>query len=235
MGPAGGGDKVRHQAHRRQAGVHLGHAVHHVGHRRGRGVRLVVGNVHRLRVVGAAVLQQLHDAHIGVRVVPVVEDAVILVRFKLLLRRRPLHIHGRLDLDGPGHGPDRQGSLVVRHVVVLGLHCFLHGLRVQDVAENDRLRPEKLEVGVHELAQRIALPVIGKAQLLHRLVPARHQHGDVGLCGLRRRLDRRGPHHKGDAHRCHLRRLNGRSLFKNVYAEFRHCYLPSFPASFSFM
>lgn len=94
--------------------------------------------------------------------------------------------------------------------IVFRFRCRFHLGRVQDVAEDSRLRPEQLEVGVHELAEGVLLPVVREAQLLHRLVPAGSQNGGIGLGGLLRRLHRRRPHNKGDAHLGHVGRTDRR-------------------------
>ena len=121
---------------------------------------------------------------------------------------------------------------MIDHRIVFRFRCRFHLGRVQDVAEDSRLRPEQLEVGVHELAEGVLLPVVREAQLLHRLVPAGSQNGGIGLGGLLRRLHRRRPHNKGDAHLGHVGRTDRRGLFVNTNAENCHTLFPHFPASF---
>ena len=121
---------------------------------------------------------------------------------------------------------------MIGHGVVLRGGRLLHGRRLQDVAEDHGLLPKQLEVGVHELAERVLLPIIGESQFLHRFVPAGSQHGGIGFGGLRRRLHRRRPYHKGDAHLGHVGRTDRRGLFVYTNAENCHTLFPHFPARF---
>ena len=120
---------------------------------------------------------------------------------------------------------------MIGYGIVLRLRRRLHLRRVQDIAEDRGLLPEQLEMGVHELAEGVLLPVIGETQLLHRLVPAGRQNGGIGLGGLVGGLDRGRPYHEGNAHLCHVGRTDRRGFLVNSYAENCHS-LPHFPASF---
>ena len=90
---------------------------------------------------------------------------------------------------------------------------------VQYVAEHHRLAAVQLEMGVHELAQGVLLPVVGKTQLGHRLVPVGSQHRHIGLRRVAGGVGRRRTHHEGDAHVSEDRRTHGCRFFIDMNSQ----------------
>ena len=176
---ARGADQVGHDAQGSKTLFDALHAGCNGGIVHGIGLDLVVGHVHLLGGVGLAVGQNFDDQEL-----PVVVGAVI----------------GVLDIGLAGaasglddqvlvvNGRDGELGLVVGHGHVSSGHSLLHVRDVKDIAHDDGLAAEQLEVGVHELAEGIAPPVIRVAQLLHRLGPAGAEDGDASRSGSRRAL-----------------------------------------------
>ena len=176
---ARGADQVRHDAQGSKTLLDALHAGCNGGIVHGIGLDLVVGHVHLLGGVGFAVGQDFDDQEL-----PIVVGAVI----------------GVLDVGLAGaasglddqilvvNGRDGELGLVIGQGHVRSRNRLLHVRNVKDVAHDDGLAAEQLEVGVHELAEGIAPPVFRVAQLLHRLGPTGAEDGDASRSGRCRAL-----------------------------------------------
>ena len=116
------------------------------------------------------------------------------------------------------NGPKGQNGLVIGYAVFCLCRRLLHGRRVQDVAEDHRLTAKEFEVGIHEFAKRVGLPVVAEAQLFHRFRPAGAKDGDAGFRRLGGRVDGGRANHKGNPRVGHHRRAHRRRLFIDMYA-----------------
>ena len=127
---------------------------------------------------------------------------------------------GRLDDQrGIVDGRDGKLHLVLRHRNISRGRRLLCGGDIQNIAENDRLAGDQLEVRIHEFAERVGCPVVGVAQLLHRLRPAGAENRGAGGSRLFRRLNRSQTDHEGDAGLRHDRGADAASLLRDIYPE----------------
>ena len=122
------------------------------------------------------------------------------------------------DQRGVVDGLDGELHLVIRHSDVSGGGSLLRGADVEDIAENDGLAGEQLEVRIHEFAERVGGPVVGIAQLLHSLGPAGAEDGSAGCSGLVRCLNRSQADHEGNAGLRHDRGADAGCLLRDIYA-----------------
>ena len=221
MGVARGANQVGHDA---QGGKTLLDALHagcNGGIVHGIGIDLVVGHVHLLGSVGFAVGQDFDDQEL-----PVVVGAVIGVLDVGLagaasgLDDQVLVVNGR----------DGELGLVVGQGHVGSCHRLLHVRDVKDVAHDNGLAAKQLEVGVHELAEGIAPPVIRVAQLLHRLGPAGAEDGDASRSGRRRALHGGRADDEGHAAGGDNGSADAGGLLGDKYAVICHCFLSSLSA-----
>nr|DAL64945.1 MAG TPA_asm: hypothetical protein [Caudoviricetes sp.] len=213
LGVPGGADQVGHDAQRGHAQLNAFHPRSNSGIVHRRGLDLVVGHVDLRSGIGLAVGQRLNDKKL-----PVVVGAVI----------------GVLDVGiaGAARGLDDQIAVVDGLDGQLGLmvgqghigcgHCLLHVRGIKDVAEDDRLAAEQLEVGIRKLTERIAGPVVRVAQLLHSLGPAGAESRDADSGGRRRALHGGRADDKGDSALGHDGGADAGRLLGDVYAMICH-------------
>ena len=223
VGPTGGAESIGNLSDGGHTVIHMADAFHDV--RQDNLIRSDRRVVDRkfVRVIGGTGFQKFNYA--GVCLIIVVDTVVLVLR---------QHRFAAGDVDSAADCRQRQPNHVFIHVILLRSHVVLHLGRVHDVAEDHRLAAEQLKMGIDELAQGIGLPVIGKAQLRHRLVPTGAKDGGVDLAGLGCCMNRGNPchigksgiRHNGDAHRC--------SLFQNMNAKIRHGLCPPYLFSFFF-
>ena len=231
MRPSGHTNQVGHNTDHRHSSIYLCYTVNHIGHRCSIRHNGSVANVKRNRVISRTIRQQLHDTDISIRIIAVIENAVIGILFQQRLLFCAVNQHLSRYFQGVCNRVDRQGGLSADNRKFLCFYCFRHRGEVKDIAENRRLAAKQLEVGVHEFTERVLLPVVGKAELFDCLVPAGRQYRRIGFCRLTRRMDGRSPHNKWDAYLRLIRRTDRCGLF--VYANAKSCHsLPHFPASF---
>ena len=115
-------------------------------------------------------------------------------------------------------GLDGELRFVFRHHDVGGGNRLLCGGDVENIAEDDGLAGEQLEVRIHEFAECVGCPVVGITQLLYRLGPAGAEDGRSRDGGLIRSLDRSQANHEGDAGLRHDRSADAGSLLRDIYA-----------------
>lgn len=186
----GGAQQIGDDAQQGQAQLHILHRGGDVRCGDGGRLDLVVGDVYLLGIIGAAGRQQLHYQMLAA-VIGVIVGAGHIGRAGTA---------GRLDDQrGIVDGRDGKLHLVLRHRNISRGRRLLCGGDIQNIAENDRLAGEQLEVRIHEFAERVGCPVVGVAQLLHRLRPAGAENRGAGGSRLIRRLNRSQTDHEGDA------------------------------------
>ena len=206
---AGGAQQIGDDAQQGQAQLHILHRGGDVRCGDGGCLDLVVGDVYLLGVIGAAGRQQLHHQMFAA-VIGVIVGARHIGRAGTA---------GRLDdQSGIVDGRDGKLYLVLRHRNISRGRRLLCGGDIQNIAENDRLAGEQLEVRIHEFAERVGCPVVGVAQLLHRLRPAGAENRGAGGSRLIRRLNRSQTDHEGDAGLRHDRGADAGSLLRDIYA-----------------
>ena len=186
VGPAGGQQRVGDFAHSRHAIIHSGDTFHDVRNLDHAWVNGCILRTQRCGIVGAAGFQKLD--HTGFIILLIVEGVVLVLRqFRSLAGY----------LDGIPDSVKGQGDFVIGHFVIPGGSILFHCLGIKDIAEDNRLLAEQLEVRVNDLADGILLPVVREAQLLHRFIPGSSDYRLIDLTRLLRHVRGSGPYHIG--------------------------------------